>query len=110
GEHMGEGAGQVRIRMKIILPMDRPQVGGLEVPAHPVGGAVRIMVTEDILKFCKVRWMAYSGGCPSAHATLSGPYGGCLYASHCGLSDHRAGSIDDLWRCVSHRSGPLSFC
>src|SRR5262245_35458200 len=52
------------------------------------------------LKFCKVRWMAYSGGHPSAHAAPSGPYGGCLYANHCGLSHDRTGSLDGLWRCV----------
>ena len=39
------------------------------------------------LKFCKVRWMAYREGYPSAHAAPSKPDGGGLYANHCGLSD-----------------------
>ncbi len=60
-------------------------------------GSVRADDSKLELKFCKVSWMAYSGGYPSAHAAPSRRYGGCLYATHCGFSNDRPGSIDGLW-------------
>jgi hypothetical protein len=48
------------------------------------------------LSFCKVRWMAYSGGRLAAHAESSVRDGDCLYANHRGFPNHRARSVGRL--------------